>query len=921
MSDLVVATIVGKNYLAQARVLSRSLRTHNPDAKMVVLLIDEVDGYIDPRKEPFELVKIDELSITDRPALCFKYSVLELATAVKPFLLEHIFHRFAAKKVIYLDPDIEVFNTLSPLEELLDRHSILLTPHTTAPLEEDDCTPTEVTFLQSGAYNLGFIGLADTMTTRRMLSWWQARCEKYCVSQPREGLFVDQKWVDLVPGLFGDVNIVRDPGYNVAYWNLHERQIALGSEPKVNGQPLRFFHFSGYDPDKPDVVSKHQTRFEMKNIGEARTLFSLYGERLLAEGYREVKHFPYSHGQFHGGVSISPLIRRVFYELGADSQRFGNPFKTHEGSFFEWLNAPATRERDHNPYLSNLISQIPRYREDIRTAFPDYWNTDRQAFFQWLARSRDRDLALDPVFLEPIASVKNSVGPGRIGPVGKAPGRIRLRALWHVLRAFPDGSCRVCAALPLIDRWGYRESLRGAVVKRLRTSARRMVSDPPSYPSMTTADAGPIHRDALRRLVKAVLRPCSAHLNLTKVVGTSTTAPRLGSRAVGPPQSIKVMPGLNIAGYFTTESGVGEAARLIAQAVQAVELPHVLLNFGESYNLRREDDTFANFASNNPHEINLIHVNADQVHVFAQTYGERFFEDRYNIGFWMWELPDFPPEWCGSFRYFDEIWAASTFATEALAKASPIPTIKMPLPVRPYAGPVLGRAHFGLRPDDYIFLFIFDFMSVFQRKNPLAVLEAFKRAFPANDDKVQLVVKYSNADTDPTNAARLREAATASQTKLIEGYLSRQEIASLIQNCDAYVSLHRSEGFGLTMAEAMSVGKPVIATGYSANMDFMNVGNSFPVRYRIVELAKDEGPYQQGSSWADPDVEHAAEQMRWVFDRSEAAAAIAAQAKADIATYYSLDAVGRRIATRLQQIAGVGRERSPIDVSRMRKSE
>jgi len=272
----------------------------------------------------------------------------------------------------------------------------------------------------------------------------------------------------------------------------------------------------------------------------------------------------------------------------------------------------------------------------------------------------------------------------------------------------------------------------------------------------------------------------------------------------------------------------------------------------------------------------------------------------------MWELPDFPPEWSDSFRYFDEIWAASAFAAEAIAKASPIPTIKMPLPLRAYDGPVLGREHFGLRKDAFIFFFMFDFMSVFQRKNPLAILEAFRRAFAVRDE-VQLVVKCSNPDADPANALRLREEAKAAHSRLIEGYLSRQEIASLIENCDAYVSLHRSEGFGLTMAEAMSAGKPVIATAYSANVDFMNVGNSFPVRYRLVELDKDEGPYQRGSSWADPDVEHAAEQMRWVFDHRESAAAIAARARVDIATHLSLDAVGRRVTERLQRIADVRR--------------
>jgi glycosyltransferase involved in cell wall biosynthesis len=359
--------------------------------------------------------------------------------------------------------------------------------------------------------------------------------------------------------------------------------------------------------------------------------------------------------------------------------------------------------------------------------------------------------------------------------------------------------------------------------------------------------------------------------------------------------------GVNLVGYLTTESGVGEAARLMVRALDAAKLPRVLINFDQSYNLRRSDVTFADFSDDNPHAVNLIHINADQADVFAASRA-RFFEGKYNVGFWMWELPDFPSEWSGSFRYFDEIWAASAFAVEAIAKASPIPTVKVPPPILEYRGRLLGRDYFGLQPDKFTFLFLFDFMSVFERKNPLAVVRAFKRAFE-NDDRAALVLKCANASADPVKAARLRDAAQHPSIRVIDGYMSREEIASLTHACDVYVSLHRSEGYGLTIAEAMMAARPVIATPYSGSADFTTVGNSLPVRYRLVELEKDEGPYRRGSFWAEPDIDHAAELMRWAFDHRDASAQLGAQAKQYITEVFSPEAVGRLVKARLAVIA------------------
>jgi len=213
----------------------------------------------------------------------------------------------------------------------------------------------------------------------------------------------------------------------------------------------------------------------------------------------------------------------------------------------------------------------------------------------------------------------------------------------------------------------------------------------------------------------------------------------------------------------------------------------------------------------------------------------------------------------------------------------------------------VDRSFWGWDVKEFVFLFIFDFFSYFERKNPLALMYAFLKAF-SPEEKVRLVIKCNNSSFDPSCFERMKEQARGANISIIDKYLYRDEINALVAHCDCYVSLHRSEGFGLTLAEAMYLGKPVIATGYSGNMDFMNTDNSYPVKYKLVPIEKDIGPYKKGCLWAEPDARHAAELMRYVYDHQEHAKDKGQIAAVDIKNNFNFTVVGKLMQERIAAI-------------------
>jgi len=328
------------SYLDRARVLAGTIRRLHPDWVIWAVLTDkEPPGFaLDWRREDFDrLVTAEDLFGAATDGWLFQHDVVEACTAVKGRALQRILEEPDAAKVIYLDPDIAVFNPLTPLEDLLDTHAIVLTPHQLDPEDPADVQAVmdnEITSLSHGAFNLGFVAVANVPEGRRFADWWTDRLQRWCHDRRDIGLFVDQKWCDLVPCFFDDVKVLRDPGYNVASWNLSQRTLRFDGEgtARVNGEPLRFYHFTKLGP-----IGDTMTRRYAGDNSEVFELWWWYRRQVRANFDPRVARPWWHYAWFDNGEPIAKEMR-VLYRTREDLKRaFPNPFRTGNGSFREWL--------------------------------------------------------------------------------------------------------------------------------------------------------------------------------------------------------------------------------------------------------------------------------------------------------------------------------------------------------------------------------------------------------------------------------------------------------------------------------------------------------------------------------------------------------------------------------------------------------
>jgi glycosyltransferase involved in cell wall biosynthesis len=752
---------------------------------MTVLVVDDRQGQIESRPGLYDVVRPEDLPIPRFEGMAAMYEITELCTAVKPWLLRHLLD--AGDPVAYFDPDICFYGSVDELDALAREHQIVLIPHITRPLPGDGQTPDDVFVLAAGAYNLGFIAVGPGEASDGLLDWWSARLRFDCLNDVENGYFVDQRWFDLVPGLFPRTAVVRDPGMNVAYWNLHERDVRIDAAGRrvVGDAPLRFFHFSGFDPSEPDEISRYQTRFRLGEMPVLADLFAEYAQRVTVGNPRSGETtWPFD--VLADGRPLDRILRRLY----RDGERAGafksSPF-TDEGTdeFIAWLaDVPPDAPGDG---INRYWAYLYRIRPDLQREFPVLEGPDGERYLEWVV----------------------SQGAVEVESRGLLP---RLRTL------------------------------------ELDADAGRQAEPSPPAPAVEAEDA---------------------------------------------------VWGVNVAGFLESELGVGEAARATISALDAARIP-LLPVHGSWRPPSRQGHRYAAFGPGDAvFPVNLLCVNADMTARWLAEAGPDFQAGRYTIGLWWWEVTSWPEEWLSAFDHVDEVWVATDHIHAALSRVATVPVIKITLPLQAPTARLRARADLGL-PDGFLFFFMFDYCSVVERKNPFDAIDAFVAAF-APGEGAKLTIKCINQHAAPEAHARLRLAAARHpDVQIIEGYVSAADKNSMIASADCYVSLHRAEGYGLTLAESLLLEKPVIATRYSGNLDFMSADGSWLVDAEMVPIGPGNEPYPADGEWAQPDVAQASRYMREIFEDPPAARARAARGAERIRRTHSPRAAGATMAARLE---------------------
>lgn len=339
-------TSITANYLPKARVLAKSVKRHNPEAIFHLVLSDKVPEGFKLDSEPFDsLILIEDLGIPDISSWIFKHSVVELCTAVKGTAFVRIFEITDADKVVYFDPDIVVLRNLEELSNILEQASVVITPHQVVPDVTDDAIiDNEICSLKHGVYNIGFLAVKRSEEGLRFIHWWRDRLLKYCYDDIPNGLFTDQKWVDLAPAFFDDIFILRDKTYNVATWNLTHRDVRSNDDGvlTIEGSPVKFFHFSGFDSGAQKVMLK-------KYAGKNSPLFKLrelYVRELDKEGQKKLGKLPCVYSFYSNGELITDVHRAVYRSRQDLIQAFLYPdlVTEDEACYFYWFKKTFLKE-------------------------------------------------------------------------------------------------------------------------------------------------------------------------------------------------------------------------------------------------------------------------------------------------------------------------------------------------------------------------------------------------------------------------------------------------------------------------------------------------------------------------------------------------------------------------------------------------
>lgn len=405
----------------------------------------------------------------------------------------------------------------------------------------------------------------------------------------------------------------------------------------------------------------------------------------------------------------------------------------------------------------------------------------------------------------------------------------------------------------------------------------------------------------MKKLVRRII-PASARYNIKQVMIRSIVK-EMGSIEKEPYDANKFAYGVNLIGPLKSATGLGQSFRLLEAVWQEMDIPYAIYPFeGNTDNFEADEQYRNRIEDELKYSINIWHVNPAEFYETYHRFDRKGFDGHYNIAFWLWEVEDFPSEWTMAINLLDEIWTPAEFISRTIRKITDKPVYTVPYAVTAEADTVkYDRKYFGLPEDKFLYLMMYDTFSIKERKNPEGVVKAFKEAFSENREDVGLVMKVNSANEEEWNYIN-ELIKPYNNVYFVDRNLSKIEVNSLVADVDVFVSLHRAEGFGLVMAEAMLNHTTCISTNWSGNTEFMNEDVACMVDYEMTMLNKFIPPYKKGYKWAEPDVNQAAGYMKKLADDKDSCKAMSESAYSYVKDKLSKEKAIYNIDTRVKQI-------------------